>query len=63
MKNKFFIMIGNNQGLNQNRLSAGFAFSLMKSLKAEVYYMLLSSKSNDIWKDYNVLGTKVKVTF
>ena len=63
VSDEFFVMIGNNQGLNQNRLSAGFAFSLTKNLKAELYYMLLSSKSVDIWKDYNVLGTKVKVAF
>ncbi len=60
---EFFVMIGNDQGLNQNRLSAGFAFSFLKNFKAEFYYMLLSSKSVGIWKDYNVLGTKVKVSF
>jgi len=60
---EFFIMIGGDQGLNQNRLSAGFVFNLTKSLKTEIYYMLLSSKSAGIWKDYNVLGTKVKVSF
>lgn len=60
---EFFMMIGGDQGLNQNRLSAGFAFTLVKNLKAELYYMLLSSKSAGIWKDYNVLGTKVKVSF
>ncbi len=60
---EFFVMIGNDHGLNQNRLSAGFAFGLTKSLKAEIYYMFLSSKSAGIWKDYNVLGTKVKVSF
>ncbi|MDO9573281.1 MAG: hypothetical protein Q7J37_05320 [Candidatus Omnitrophota bacterium] len=37
--------------------------NLTKSLKTEIYYMLLSSKSASIWKDYNVLGTKVKVSF
>lgn len=63
VSDEFFVMIGNDQGLNQNRLSAGFAFSLTKSLKAEIYYMLLSSKSAGIWRDYNVLGTKVKAGF
>jgi len=60
---EIFVMLGGNQGLNQNRLSGGFGFSFAKNVKAEVYYMLLSSKSNDIWKDSNVLGTKVKVNF
>lgn len=58
-----FIMIGNAQGFNQNRLSGGFSFSLLKNFKAEVYYMLLSSKSGSRWKDYNVLGTKLKLVF
>lgn len=60
---EFFIMLGGDQGLNQNRLSAGFAFSIIKNLKAELYYMLLSAKSADLWKDYNVLGTKIKLSF
>lgn len=63
ISDEFFMMIGGDQGLNQNRLSAGFNFNLTKNLKAEIYYMLLSSKSASIWKDYNVLGTKVKVSF
>jgi len=61
---EIFMMIGNGQGFNQNRLSGGFSFSPMKNLKAEIYYMFLSSKSSaGIWKDYNVLGTKAKVVF
>jgi len=56
-------MIGNDQGLNQNRLSGGLGFSLTKNVKAELYYMLLSSKNNNIWKDTNVFGTKLKVAF
>ncbi|MDD5096916.1 MAG: DUF2490 domain-containing protein [Candidatus Omnitrophica bacterium] len=63
ISDEFFIMIGNDQGLNQNRLTAGLSFNLTKNLKAELYYMLLSSKSASVWKDYNVLGTKVKVVF
>jgi len=61
---EIFIMIGNSQGFNQNRLFGGFSVSPMKNLKAEIYYMLLSSKSSaGVWKDYNVLGTKLKVSF
>jgi len=60
---EIFIMIGNSQGLNQNRLSAGLGFNLTKNIKAELYYMLVSSKSNSIWKDSNVFGTKLKVAF
>ena len=63
VSNEAFIMMGNGQGFNQNRLSGGFSFSPIRKLKAEIYYMLLSSKSADIWKDYNVLGVKLKVSF
>ena len=63
ISDEIFIMIGNDQGLNQNRLSGGLGFSLTKNIKAELYYMLLSSKSNNIWKDTNVFGTKLKVAF
>lgn len=61
---EIFIMIGNSQGFNQNRASGGLAISPMKNLKAELYYMLLSLKSSvGVWKDYNILGTKFKVSF
>jgi hypothetical protein len=65
VSDEIFIMIGNGQGFNQNRLSGGLAFSPLKNLKAEIYYMLLSSKSasTGMWKDYNVLGTKIKISF
>ncbi len=63
VSNEAFIMIGNGQGFNQNRLSGGFSFSPIKNLKAEIYYMLLSSKTGSRWRDYNVLGTKIKVSF
>lgn len=60
---ELFLMIGGDSGFNQNRLSGGLACSLLKNLKAELYYMLLSSKSAGAWKDSNVLGTKVKFSF
>lgn len=63
VSNEAFIAIGNGQGFNQNRFSGGLSFSPLKNLKAEVYYMLLSSKNGSRWKDYNVLGTKFKITF
>lgn len=63
VSDEIFIMISGGQGLNQNRLSGGFGFSLAKNVRCEVYYMLLSSMSNNIWKDTGVLGTKVKLTF
>ena len=53
---------GTNQ-LNQNRISCGIGMQLLKSLKAEAYYMRVSSKSSGKWSDVNVLGTKIKLLF
>ncbi len=63
VSNEVFIMMGNGLGFNQNRLTGGFSFSPLKNLKAELYYMLLSSKTQSSWKDYNVLSTKLKLSF
>lgn len=48
---------------NQNRFSSGLLFNLTKNLKAEIYYLLQSSKSSRKWSDANVLGTKLKAVF
>ena len=53
---------GTNQ-LNQNRFFSGLGMSLTKNIKAEIYYMLVTSKSAGIWTDVNVLGTKLKIAF
>lgn len=58
----FFGFGGTNQ-FNQNRLSSGLGFNLTKSIKAEVYYMLVTNKSAGKWVDSNVLGTKLKIAF
>lgn len=57
-----FSLSATNQ-LNQNRLSSGIALSLTENIKAETYYMLVTSKSRGKWTDANVLGAKVKVAF
>ncbi len=51
--------------LNQNRLYSGLAFVIFKDLKAEIYYLLQSTKSSGTctWTDANVLGTKIKLYF
>ncbi|MBU4140893.1 MAG: DUF2490 domain-containing protein, partial [Candidatus Omnitrophica bacterium] len=49
--------------LNRNRLYAGFSLKLLKNLKGEIYYLRQSSKKSGRWTDYNVLGTKVKLSF
>ncbi|MFA6358285.1 MAG: DUF2490 domain-containing protein [Candidatus Omnitrophota bacterium] len=63
LSDEIFMAIGNGQGFNQNRLSGGFGFTLTKNIKAELYYMLLTLKSGEIWKDHNVWGSKVKLAF
>ena len=49
--------------LNANRLYGGFTFNITMSVKAEIYYMWQSKKSNDKWSDTHVLGTKLKFPF
>jgi len=49
--------------LNQNRFAGGFGMDLAKNIKAELYYMLVSTKSSGRWTNANVLGTKLKVSF
>jgi len=50
-------------GMNRNRLYAGFVFDIVDNLKGELFYLLQSSESNNKWNDYNVLGTKLKLSF
>lgn len=51
--------------LNRNRLYSGFSFQIFKDLKAELYYLWQRSKSSSSgkWTDYNILGTKLKISF
>ncbi|MGB2661538.1 MAG: DUF2490 domain-containing protein [Candidatus Omnitrophota bacterium] len=48
---------------SQNRLYAGFKMKIMKNLKAELFYLWQSIKSDDDWTNFNVLGIKVKAVF
>ncbi|MDD5194674.1 MAG: DUF2490 domain-containing protein [Candidatus Omnitrophica bacterium] len=52
-----------NKAFSRNRFYSGFTMSFTKNLKGEIYYLLQSSKSGDVWTDANVLGTKLKLTF
>lgn len=47
----------------KNRFFSGLGFNLTKNLKAEIYYLLQSTKSSNKWADANVLGTKIKWLF
>lgn len=57
----FFVSKGT--GLNTNRAYAGLSFSLFKNFKADLYYMMQSTKSKYKWTAVNVLGTKLKLIF
>lgn len=63
LSDEVLIGFGKIAQLNQNRFSAGLAMNIAKNIKAELYYMLQSTKSQDKWLDANVLGTKLKITF
>jgi hypothetical protein len=62
LSDEIFILMDDGQRFNKNRFSAGLGMSLTKNLKAEIYYMLQSSKSAK-WTEANVLGTKLKLVF
>lgn len=49
--------------LNRNRLYAGMDFKILKNLKLDVFYLWQSSKNGGTWIDYNILGTKLKLSF
>ncbi len=52
-----------NKAFSRNRFYSGLMMSLTKNLKAEIYYLLQSSKSSNNWIDANVLGSKLKLAF
>jgi hypothetical protein len=51
------------KSFNKNRFSSGLAFNLTKNCKAEIYYMLESTRGKVKWTDANILGTKLKISF
>ncbi|MDP3142989.1 MAG: DUF2490 domain-containing protein [Candidatus Omnitrophota bacterium] len=63
LSDEIFIGFNGSTQLNQNRFSSGLGIGLTKNIKAEIYYMLQSSKGSDVWVDTNVLGTKLKIAF
>jgi hypothetical protein len=62
LSDEVFFVFDDNQNFNKNRFSAGLGMTITKNIKAEIYYMLQSSKSTG-WVDANVLGTKFKLVF
>ncbi|MDP2923488.1 MAG: DUF2490 domain-containing protein [Candidatus Omnitrophota bacterium] len=63
LSDEIFVGFGTISEFNQNRFSSGLAMNLTKNVKAEIYYMLQSTKSSGKWVDANVLGTKLKIAF
>jgi hypothetical protein len=63
LSDEILVGFGGTNQLNQNRFSSGIGMSLTKSIKAEIYYMLQTTKSSGKWIDANVLGTKLKISF
>lgn len=64
LSDEIFVVFGGvPSNFNQNRFASGIGMNLAKNLKAEVYYMLQSTKGSGKWIDTNVLGTKLKITF
>jgi hypothetical protein len=63
ISDEIFLRFDDSTNLNQNRLASGLGLTLARNIKAEVYYMLVSTKSAGKWTDVNVLGTKLKILF
>ena len=63
LSDEIFVGFGTICELNQSRFSSGLGMNLTKNIKAEIYYMLQSSKTSGEWVDANVLGTKLKIAF
>jgi len=63
VSDEMLIVFGAIDQFNENRFSPGISFNLTKNIKAELYYMLRSTKGRDTWVDTNVLGTKLKIAF
>jgi len=60
---EILVGFGSANQFNQNRFYSGLGMNLNKNAKAEIYYMLLSTRSFGNWTDANVLGTKLKISF
>jgi hypothetical protein len=63
LSDEIFIGFSETNEFNRNRVSSGLTMNLTKNLKADIYYMLQSSKASEKWIDSNVLGAKLKLAF
>jgi hypothetical protein len=63
LSDEILVGFGSANQLSQNRFYSGLGMNLTKNLKAELYYLLVSTRNGGIWTDANVLGTKLKIAF
>lgn len=49
--------------INENRLSAGFDYTLAENIKSSLYYMHKKKKGSSGWTDTNVIGIQFKFLF
>lgn len=63
LSDEILVGFGSANQLNQNRFYSGIGMNPTKNLKAELYYLLVSTRNGGVWTDANVLGTKLKVAF
>ncbi|MEI8350401.1 MAG: DUF2490 domain-containing protein [Candidatus Omnitrophota bacterium] len=62
LANEIFVNFYNTT-FSRNRFYAGLGFAFTKNVKAEIYYLLQSTKSSHKWSAANVLGTAIKLLF
>ena len=53
----------NDDNVSQNRVYAGFSFDVLENMKGEIFYCWLSARVTGDWRDYHVLGTRLKFQF
>ncbi|MBN3039853.1 MAG: DUF2490 domain-containing protein [Candidatus Omnitrophica bacterium] len=53
----------NVEGINRNRVYAGFSFKIIKNLNGDIYYLWQSSEGAGKWEDINIFGTNIKYSF
>jgi hypothetical protein len=49
--------------LDRNRLYAGIDCKILKNLGLDIFYLWQASEKDGSWTSYNVLGTKIKLSF
>jgi len=53
----------NDDNVSQNRVYAGFSFDVLENMTGEIFYCWLSARVTGDWRDYHVLGTRLKFRF